>query len=92
MAKRKLTVEQLQEEIEALVMEHMEQMEDYLFDRFEIDCWDGCLDSAVWNKRMTKMAKMYTDAITFDRSFASKEDTNYKVKVLLNTAELEYVE
>lgn len=81
MAKRKLTVDGLQEEIEGLVMLHMEQIEDALFDRFEIDCWDSCLDGAVWNKRMTKMAEMYIDAIMFDRSFDSRADKNYKVKV-----------
>ena len=92
MAKRRLTQEQLREEMEELVMLHMEQIEDALFDRFEVDCWDSCLDGAVWNKRMTKLAKMYTDAIVFDRSFECRQDKNYKVKIAIDLTEDERVE
>jgi hypothetical protein len=91
MAKRRLTQEQLREEIEALVMEHMEQMEDALFDRFEVDCWDACLDGALWNKRMTKLAKMYKDAILFDRGFGVLEH-KFKVKIAIDLTEDERVE
>ena len=85
MAKRKLTQEQLTEEMEALVMQHMLEMEDKIAERFEIDCWDSCLDGRIWNLRMAGMAKMYTDAIVFDRSWLDRAVKKYKVKLTLDT-------
>lgn len=86
MAKRKLTLADLQEEFEAKLMAHIAVLEDEIAERFEIDCWDACLDGAVWNKNVTSMAKMWVNAIVSDRDWASKGDTDWKVMVDYSTA------
>lgn len=86
MAKRKLTLADLQEEFEAKLMTHLEAIEDDIAERFEIECWDSCLDSAVWNKNLTSMAKMWVNAVVSDRDWASKGDVDWKVMVDYSTA------
>ena len=80
MAKKKYTASDLQEQFEAALMEKFEEIEDEIAETFEISCWDGCLDSAVWNKNLRNTAKMWVDAIFNDRNWAVVE-RKYKVKV-----------
>lgn len=80
MAKKTLTARDLQEEFEAKLMAHIEVIEDEIAERFEIDCWDACLDGAVWNKNLRNTAKMWVDAIVNDRSWSEVLRT-YKVEV-----------
>ena len=88
MAKRKLTVDDLEEYIEMKLIDKINLIDDMIAEEFEIDCWDSCLDGADWNATLRTMAKMYVKAIICDR----EDKTNtYKITVDL-TKHLKRVE
>lgn len=80
MAKKKYTAQELKDYFEQAIGTIIEGLEDAIAEDFEIACWDGCLDGAVWNKNIGNLAKMYVDAIFNDRNWAVVE-RKYKVKV-----------
>lgn len=82
MAKRKtLTLDDLQEEFERMVMERLDDIEETIAEKYEIECWDDCLDGQVWNKNLHNMAKQWVDAIVSNRDWDSKGDVDWKITV-----------
>ena len=75
MAKRKLTLEQVREQIEAKVMALLAELDDDVAETYEISCWDSCLDGKVWNGALKAVTDMYVGAIVSDRDCTGKEYT-----------------
>lgn len=73
MAKKIKTIDEVANEIEAYVIDRLNDIDDYIADKYEIECWDSCLDGAVWNKTLNKVVDMYVAAIVSDRDWAGKE-------------------
>ena len=72
MAKRKLTLEQVREQIEAKVMALLAELDDDVAETYEISCWDSCLDGKVWNGALKAVTDMYVGAIVSDRDWTGK--------------------
>jgi hypothetical protein len=72
MAKVK-TIEQVRNDIETEVIERLSELDDYVAERYEIECYDSCLDGAVWNATLKAIVDMYVTAIVNDRDWEGKK-------------------
>ena len=85
MAKRKLTLEQVREQIEQQVMDTLLELDDTMAAVYEIDCWDSCLDGKDWNNTVKTITDMYVNAIVSDRDWPGKT-TQYKQQIDISSA------
>ena len=72
MAKKIKTIEQVREDIEDIVMDRLVEIDDVIAEEYEIECYDSCLDSMVWNDTLKTIVDMYVGAIVFDRDWDGK--------------------
>ena len=80
MAKKIKTIEQVREDIVAIIIDKLVEIDDIIAEEYEIECYDSCLDGAVWNNTLKTIVNMYVGAIVFDRDWAGKEG-KYKQEI-----------
>jgi len=73
MAKKIKTIDDVANDIETEVIERLSELDDYIADKYEIECWDTCLDGAKWNATLKTIVDMYVDAIVSDRDWENKK-------------------
>lgn len=78
------TIEQVRSDIEQYVIDRLVDIDDYIADTYEIDCWDSCLDGKVWNASLKSVTDMYVAAIVSDRDWDGKA-RNYAQAIDIST-------